>query len=95
MGSWWPKEFSWSQEALGEIGIEPCDGSFAYARGPRGFLVHRGRFTTWESPVRLVFTWQIAGDRAPQPDPAKAGEVEVRVSGEDGSTRVDLEHRAW
>jgi hypothetical protein len=42
-----------------------------------------------------MFTSQITGDRAPQPDPAKAGEVELRFSGEDGSTRVDLEHRAW
>jgi uncharacterized protein YndB with AHSA1/START domain len=53
------------------------------------------RITAWEPPARLVFTWQIAGDRAPQPDPAKAGEVEARFSGEDGTTRVDLEHRGW
>jgi uncharacterized protein YndB with AHSA1/START domain len=95
MGSWWPKEFSWSQEALEEIGIEPRDGGFAYERGPHGFLVHWGRVTAWEPPARLVFTWQIAADRSPQPDPAKAGEVEVRFSGEHGSTRVDLEPRGW
>jgi hypothetical protein len=74
MGSWWPKEFSWAQEALEEIGIEPRDGGFAYERGPHGFLVHWHRVAAWEPPARLVFTWQIAGDRAPQPDPAKAGE---------------------
>ena len=45
MGSWWPKEFSWSQEALEEIGIEPREGGSAYECGPHGLLLHWGGVT--------------------------------------------------
>jgi uncharacterized protein YndB with AHSA1/START domain len=95
MGSWWPKEFSWSQGKLEAIGIEPHADGFAYERGPFGFTVHWGRVTAWDPPGRLVFTWQIAGDRTPQPDPERSSEVEVRFQEEDGATRVALEHRGW
>ena len=42
------------------------------------------------------FTWQIARDRTPQPDPDRPAEVEVVFTGsaEDG-TDVALEHRGW
>jgi uncharacterized protein YndB with AHSA1/START domain len=48
----------------------------------------------WEPPGRLVLAWQIAPDRAPEPNPARASEVEVRFvpQGPPG-TRVELEHR--
>jgi uncharacterized protein YndB with AHSA1/START domain len=95
MGSWWPKEFSWSQGKLEAIGIEPHADGFAYERGPFGFTVHWGRVTAWDPPGRLVFTWQIAGDRTPQPDPERSSEVEVRFQEEDGATRVAVEHRGW
>jgi uncharacterized protein YndB with AHSA1/START domain len=95
LGVWWPREFSWSQDKLEEIGLEPREDGFAYERGPYGFTVHWGRVTEWEPPDRLVFLWQIAGDRTPQPDPEKASEVEVRFAEQDGGTRVDVEHGAW
>jgi hypothetical protein len=41
-----------------------------------------------------VFTWQIAADRTPQPDPDRASEVEVVFTGStDDGTDVALEHR--
>lgn len=95
LGEWWPKEFSWSQDELEAIGIEPHEGGFAYERGPGGFTIHWGRVTAWDPPTRLVLRWQIAADRSPQPDPDKASEVEVRFAEEDGTTRVEVEHRAW
>jgi uncharacterized protein YndB with AHSA1/START domain len=95
MGEWWPKEFSWSQDKLEAIGIEPHADGFAYERGPRGFTIHWGRVTAWDPPARLVLNWQIAGDRSPQPDPDRSSEVEVRFDEQNGSTRVDVEHRAW
>jgi uncharacterized protein YndB with AHSA1/START domain len=95
IGSWWPREFSWSQDKLEEIGIEPHAEGFAYERGPRGFTIHWGRVTAWDPPRRLVLLWQIAGDRTPQPDPDRSSEVEVRFTEQDGRTRVEVEHRAW
>jgi uncharacterized protein YndB with AHSA1/START domain len=95
MGTWWPKEFSWSQDRLEEIGIEPHEDGFAYERGPRGFTIHWGRVTAWDPPARLVLLWQIDRDRSPQPDPDRSSEVEVRFEEQDGATRVDVEHRAW
>jgi uncharacterized protein YndB with AHSA1/START domain len=96
MTQWWPREFSWSQDRLEQMAIEPCEGGFAYEQGPYGFTIHWGRVLTCEVPQRIVFTWQIAADRSPQPDPAKASEVEVVFTGspEDG-TDVTLEHRGW
>jgi uncharacterized protein YndB with AHSA1/START domain len=43
-----------------------------------------------------VLAWQIAPDRVPEPNPAKASEVEVRFhpTGTSGA-RVELEHRAF
>ena len=43
-----------------------------------------------------MFTWQISPGREPQPDPAKASEVEVRFVGEaSGATTVELVHRGF
>ena len=30
LGSWWPPEFSWSQDGLEEIGMEARAGGFLY-----------------------------------------------------------------
>jgi uncharacterized protein YndB with AHSA1/START domain len=95
MDSWWPREFSWSQKVLDEIGMEPREGGFLYERGPHGFRCDWGRVTAWDPPRRVRFTWQIAADRSPQPDPAKASEVEVRFAVSNGGTRVEVDHRAW
>jgi uncharacterized protein YndB with AHSA1/START domain len=95
MGTWWPREFSWSQDKLEAIGIEPHADGFAYERGPRGFTLHWGRVKAWDPPARFVFTWQIAADRTPQPDPEQSSEVEVRFHEENGGTRVAVEHREW
>ena len=78
------------------MGIEPREGGFAYERGPHGFTLHWGRVLTREPPQRIVFTWQIAPDRSPQPDPDRASEVEVLFTGAPGGgTDVTLEHRGW
>ena len=91
MGGWWPREFSWSQAALEEIGIEPREGGHCYEVGPGGFRCDWGTVAVWEPPRRIVFLWQIGPGREPVPDPARASEVEVRF--EEG--RVSLEHRAF
>lgn len=72
IASWWPREYTWSQDVLEEIAIEPGEGGFCVERGPHGFTVHWGRVETWERPERLVFTWQIGPSREPVPDPNRA-----------------------
>ena len=96
LARWWPHEYTWAANTLEDIGIEPHEGGHCYERGPNGFTCHWGTVLTWEPPTRLAFAWQISPDRVPEPDPAKASEVEVRFdpNGTDG-TRVALEHRAF
>jgi uncharacterized protein YndB with AHSA1/START domain len=96
LARWWPREYTWAADTLEDIGIEPRQGGHCYERGPHGFTCHWGRVLVWDPPTRLVFAWQIAPDRVPEPNPAKASEVEVRFhpSGT-SSTRVELEHRAF
>jgi uncharacterized protein YndB with AHSA1/START domain len=89
---WWPAEYTWSQETLEDIGI---DGSMLYERGPHGFRLDWGRVLDRQSPERLVFSWHIGPTRVPQPDPARASEVEVTFSAERDGTRVQLVHRAF
>lgn len=92
--AWWPPEFSWSGAALDRLGMEPHEGGMCFELGPHGFRCDWGRVVAWEPPGRLVFLWQIAPTRAPEPDPARASEVEVAFRAEDDPfTWVDVEHR--
>jgi hypothetical protein len=75
---WWPREYTWAGNTLEDIGIDPREGGFCFERGPHGFTCHWGRVLVWDPPARLVLAWQVAPDRAPEPNPAKASEVEVR-----------------
>ena len=96
LGSWWPPEYTWSQAVLEEIALEPRVDGRCYERGPNDFRCDWGRVTAAEPGERIAFTWQIAPDRVPAPDPDKASEVEVRFAADDdGGTRVELEHRGF
>ena len=93
---WYPSEYSWSQEVLESIGIEPGEGGHCYETGPFGFRLDWGRVLVWDPPHRLVFTWQIGADRQPVPDPAMAGEVDIRFLPEgQAQARVQFEHRGF
>jgi uncharacterized protein YndB with AHSA1/START domain len=96
LASWWPREYTWANETLEAIGIEPREGGHCFELGPGGFHCDWGTVLTWDPPNRLVFAWQIAPSRAPEPNPAKASEVEVRFAPEGPlATRVQLEHRGF
>lgn len=96
LASWWPREYTWGGEALERIEVEPREGGACFEVGPHGFRCDWGRVLASEPPRRLVFSWQIAPDRTPQPDPAKASEVEIRFEPAGaGGTRVELEHRGF
>lgn len=94
LADWWPAEYTWSQEVLETITIEPGEGGRCFERGPHGFRCDWGRVLVWEPPHRLVITWQISPKREPQPNPAKASEIEVHFEAKGVSrTRVEFEHR--
>lgn len=94
LASWWPSEYTWAQDVLETIGIEPREGGRCFERGPHGFTCDWGRVLEWNPPHRLIFTWQISPERIPEPNPAKVSTVEVRFTPEGpSSTRVHFEHR--
>lgn len=96
LGSWWPAEFSWSGDALVSLALDPRPGGLATEIGPHGFRVDWGRVLDWRPPERLVLAWQIGPTRVPEPDPARAGEVEVRfLPAGPEATRVTVEHRGF
>lgn len=95
LARWWPAEFSWSGELLESMEMDTREGGLLHELGPGGFRVDWGRVLAWEPPERLVLSWQIGPDRVPQPDPARASEVEVRFSAAGDGCRVDLEHRGF
>ncbi len=91
---WWPAEYTWSQEGLQTIGIEPRQGGRCTEVGPHGFQLDWGRVLAWEPLGRLIITWQIGPSRVPQPDPKHASTVTFLFH-EDGpdTARLELEHR--
>jgi uncharacterized protein YndB with AHSA1/START domain len=91
---WWPREYTWGQDVLEEIGIEAREGGRCYEVGPHGFRCDWGRVIGWEPPRRLSLTWQISPRREPQPDPAQASTIEVVFAApRPGVTRMTFEHR--
>jgi uncharacterized protein YndB with AHSA1/START domain len=94
MNEWWPREYTWSQDGLEWIGLEPKVDGHCFEVGPHGFHVDWGRVLVWQPPARLVLLWQISPRREPEPNPDKASEVEVRFEAVGpADTRVSLEHR--
>lgn len=91
---WWPREYSWSQDAMESIGMEPCKDGRCTEIGPRGFQLDWGRVLEWQPPQKLVLTWQIGPDRVPQPNPDNASRIEVVFTAvSDSQTQLSFEHR--
>jgi uncharacterized protein YndB with AHSA1/START domain len=95
LASWWPRDATWSGEALEALRIEPRVGGFVHELGPHGQRLDFGRVTAWDPPHRLAFSWQVAFDRTPVANPSHASEVEVRFPADGGASRVVLEHRSF
>lgn len=77
LGSWWPREFTWSQDVLDAVGMQCNEGGLCFELGPHGFRIDWGRVLAWQPPNRVVLSWQITPERVPEPNPAKAGQVDV------------------
>lgn len=90
---WWPREYTWSQEALEHIFIDVESTGLCTEIGPNGFRCDWGTVLAHEPSKRLVFAWQISPRREPIPDPEKAGRVEVAAEPQgSGGTRLTLTH---
>lgn len=93
MGRWWPHAYTWGQDACLGLEIEPRVGGACVELGPHGFRSQWGRVLQWEPPRLLAFSWQIAPDRTPQPDPSRASEVALAFVPTGRSTLLILTHR--
>jgi uncharacterized protein YndB with AHSA1/START domain len=94
ISKWWPLQ-THSIEAMDRGGVpteavlEPREGGRLYERMSTGEEGYWGTITTWEPPHRVVISWKV------NPEALAPTEIDVRFTEEDGSTRVDLEHRGW
>jgi len=94
LNEWWPKEYTWSQEALQEIRINGKKDGLCTEIGPHGYRCDWGRVTELVENQKIELKWQIGPMREPVPDPAKASDLEI-VFEENGtsSTTIKFEHR--
>jgi uncharacterized protein YndB with AHSA1/START domain len=98
MGSWWPLDdvHTRSREradagvkAEGVV-LEPYVGGRVYETLSDGSEAGWGTILVFDEPHRLVLAWK------PNSGPYRPTEVDVEfIERDDGSTRVDLEHRGW
>lgn len=88
---WWPKEYTWSQDALQEIRIEPKMNGLCTEIGPYGFRCDWGRVTEL-TENRIGLKWQISQRREPIPNPDKASDVKVSFVSQGDSTTLSFEH---
>ncbi len=94
--AWWPPEYTWSGAQLERVAVEPRPGGFFHEIGPNGMRLDWGRLSVWQPPSRLAFSWLVGPDRAPEPNPSRASQVDVTFEplGED-RTRVTVTHSGW
>jgi len=94
LSAWWPKDYTWSQDQLQDLLVEPKLNGLFSEIGPYGFRCDWGRIIEISS-VKLVFLWQIGPSRTPEPNPDKASTVEVNFIREPQGTAIILAHRAF
>jgi uncharacterized protein YndB with AHSA1/START domain len=90
---WWPKAYTFSQDAVTQIVIEPRVGGHWYETDLRGRRLDWGEVRAFEKERRLVLSWAVSAERTQEP-PERASEVEVRFrAAAPRLARVELEHR--
>jgi uncharacterized protein YndB with AHSA1/START domain len=92
---WWPHEFTWSADSLEDLTFEGRKGGALWERGPEGFRCDMARVLRWVPPEKMVLRWHIGPGNVPEPNPARASEVEILFFATDAGTRIDLEHRGF
>ncbi|ETZ23030.1 SRPBCC family protein [Pedobacter sp. V48] len=93
INDWWPNTYTWSKEVLKEIKIEPFIGGLCTETGPHGFRCDWGRVADLIAPGRIHLKWQISPQRIPEPDPAKASDLEISFrQTSEAETTIELQH---
>jgi uncharacterized protein YndB with AHSA1/START domain len=93
VSDWWPKAYTFAQDDLARIVIEPRAGGRWYEIDPRGRRRDWGEVRAFEQDRRILLSWAVSADRGQEP-PDRASEVEVRFLALGPKlTRVELEHR--
>ena len=91
MSSWWPlDDYTIGEQPAVAAVLEPRAAGRWYEQAADGTQCDWGRVITWQPPERVVVTWEISADWAP--DSNIKSEV-VFVPEGPGRTRVELEHR--
>ncbi len=91
---WWPHTYHIGKSPMKRAILQGAAGGRCYTEQEDGTECDWGKILVWDPPRRLVIAWQITHQWGYEPDLAKSSEVEIRFEPEqDGSTRVDLEHR--
>jgi uncharacterized protein YndB with AHSA1/START domain len=91
--NWWPREYTWSQNKLVEIKIDPRKDGLCTEIGPYDFRCDWGRVTKIEENKKLEFKWQIGPKREPVPDPEHASDIKIQFEKDtDLYTALIFEH---
>lgn len=94
LGTWWPRDLTWAGANLVEIGVEPKMGGRAFERAAGGTVQVWGTVLSVLRPEHIVIAWQIKMDRSPEPSPATASRIDVRLVALDPeTTEVVIVHR--
>lgn len=92
LNAWWPKEYTWSQDALQFIKIDARIGGLCTEIGPNGFRCDWGTVTDIIENERIRLKWQIGPKREPIPNAEMASDLRVNFIGRDDVTTLILEH---
>ncbi|MGO1074328.1 SRPBCC family protein [Inquilinus sp. CA228] len=92
LGRWWPLAYTYAQAELDTAVIEPKPGGLWFERDRAGQETAWGEVRAYEPPSRLVLSFAVSPDRAPEPE-ERASEVEIHFLAEGSGTRIELEHR--
>lgn len=89
---WWPASHHIGASPLKRTIIETHEGGRWYSVCQDDSACEIGKVLIWDPPGRLVLAWQITAQWGYDPD--LVTEIEVLFTAlDDGTTRVDLEHR--
>lgn len=95
LAQWWPTAYTWSQDDLHDLRMEPFVGGFCTEIGPHGFRIDWGRVLALDPGKQLIFSWQISAQSVPIPHPERASRVIVTFSPLSTQTKTTVVHQDW